>query len=1622
MSASLVVGRVVQIMNDGAHVRPSASLPRGYPENCDIYLPLSNISVGKMPLKVQDTVELTLGTRDKSKPRAISAKRVSCAPRNQQEVSDFLDVIAAAIMTADNEHIMALIACHVSWICVCDNYYMNISENLDALLYFVIELSKHRRNLRQHIDNFYRSIYTSKFFDFEKGHFCKLLKMLNTTSEVGLFQKIKQVLIIFLEAVPAKAKTTLKFAKCLLRGDGKLEKFLAVILEKAITGDLAVDSVNDLSWNEIPSVPSQRDLLDDSLLANERLLAVKAKGAYASFDDYMDTYFRLLWADGFYNLQQGVQKLLKGQLDHRDMHVYHSVSLVGVCLPHFESDIMLQLQVTHHNKLINWESTSALMFGNLLCLSATGNFKDAIYATVGERDIKELKKKGLVKIHLLSECNTQCSADVLTALLVNSGHILMVESPTYYRAYQPVYRALQSFQCADLPFQDEIICCRTPTNNNALSPFAKKCVKENISSGLPYLSSWFSGEDREKYHAIKYVDSALKSLNVSPDQWQLKAIKHALVQRFACIQGPPGTGKTFAGILITRILLHSQSDANQKPILVLTYKNHALDEFLKQILRFYPQEVARIGGRCKDPELEDCTLGELKKRNPFDRNMRQTLQDLGEKLTSVKKAMKTTLLNLRSRTVVSHQSFAQYMPLDSCANLLFGFLINKQQKDELSPEEKNLIPFIRNNEFDHYNFEDSLPFQQAFKQWLPDLKLANNIEEMFMPFFNRNKTDNTEESLSTTVDTDGKNSDSDSDEEDELEEERKHSDEKAMRSSKDDVLIQLQWTKSELRTHRLLTTAEKLVADKPIQIYHSINPWSLTPIERMILIQWMLLRQTDMPRQSLEALISEHQRLCNMRRELDAQRSVHILSKMKVVGMTITGASLYHEILAGLSCDITLVEEAAEILEPQLIAALGPWTKHLILIGDHQQLRPAVESYHLVRNYNFDISLMERMINNGLPYESLNMQNRMRPEFASLLLDIYPSIQNNLSRVLNNKAPSCMRKSMFFWDHNNIETKARSVTNKKEAEMVVQLALFFLLHGFSPSQVTIIAAYQGQTGLIRKLIKQAEIKYPYLFPDMPNNDADLGQKVALSRVKLANSKKTFKMRLHVQTIDMYQGDENDIIIVSLVRCNNNRKLGFLNTLNRRCVAQSRAKCGMYLVGSRNTLSSCAHWHRLISKMEEVECVGNSIALCCPSHYESFVTASQAADIPMGSFCKVPCKALMECNEHCCQKTCHPYHDHRKCQVIENVRLKSCGHYAKKKCYENEKDVECTQPCRHQMLCRRHLCDKHCNPQHSHFFCTSTVDVKLRRCGHVATKMCSQQEEEVSCNTEVTFLFAQCGHRSTRLCCEDAATKVCQFPCSRQIECGHPCTNKCGQLCVAKEKCKQCKKLREIEMEKLRQAEEALRKTRLEEAERELAEFKQKPMNDGVIKCELSPNGEKSHLYNKLKDMVNKYIQADHKWKPMVTKIEEVINHKLELGWRESKLSMFDPTYSDLKFHGTSAEAIDAIIESGFILPKTAGMYGKGVYFATDSSKSAQKIYTKGSNMLLVCDVLLGKPLIVEKADHNLSENALKKKYCDSVYARRDTNNQGGVKFDEFIIYNPKRALPKYIIHYLSETM
>lgn len=290
----------------------------------------------------------------------------------------------------------------------------------------------------------------------------------------------------------------------------------------------------------------------------------------------------------------------------------------------------------------------------------------------------------------------------------------------------------------------------------------------------------------------------------------------------------------------------------------------------------------------------------------------------------------------------------------------------------------------------------------------------------------------------------------------------------------------------------------------------------------------------------LERLEINHRQIEKNYNEARDMVDLKVMRSVMVVGMTTTGAARMHATLRALHCPVVIVEEAAEVLEAHVVVCLTQHCDQLILIGDHLQLRPSTSNYNLEKNYNLGISMFERMIMNGMHCDLLNIQHRMRPEISALISpNIYPNLKNAESVTLYPPIVG-VQASLYFINHTHSENSDEdsvSKTNDFEANYLIRLAEYLVLNGYAAEDITIIAAYSAQMFLLREVRRtHARLKY-----------------------------------VKITVLDNYQGEENKIILLSLVRNNTNNSVGFLKIENRVCVALSRAKEGMYVMGNMDLL-------------------------------------------------------------------------------------------------------------------------------------------------------------------------------------------------------------------------------------------------------------------------------------------------------------------------------------------------------------------------------------------------------------------------------------------------------------------
>jgi hypothetical protein len=496
------------------------------------------------------------------------------------------------------------------------------------------------------------------------------------------------------------------------------------------------------------------------------------------------------------------------------------------------------------------------------------------------------------------------------------------------------------------------------------------------------------------------------------DESQREAFFHCLTNKLAIIQGPPGTGKTFIGVKLVQALFEMGSTP---PFLVMTYKNHALDEFLKHLVKtdcVALNEVVRIGGRSKEEILNGCNLMDYCRASKlYGKEIyeaRCEIEELKEKVKNISRYLDyisaishiDLLLSLSEGQILSLME--SYVPKK---NKVFKYL---PQLRANHPNLQELIRRVVNNE-EQGGPEKVLVTEvdKALKKWLPDRQTLLGLRNFQAKLNQKNPTDN-------EIDADR------FDEEDikQMQDMRMNLFQNQSNGAgktehiKENLILLLSNNASDV-CFRISDFPDGM--DTDIAISDKVCIGIFDESEKLRFVRSKIMKRRQPHIETFEKQLAQLELAMERKREIEELRKLHVLKSAKIVGVTISGASIHRSLLKKLSPQIVVVEEAAEILEPSLLAALSASTEHLILIGDHKQLRPSVETFDLVKNCHFDVSMMERLINCSFPFKSLKKQNRMRPEFSELLRDIYPELEDNLQFVLRNNPLPFMDKSIFFW-------------------------------------------------------------------------------------------------------------------------------------------------------------------------------------------------------------------------------------------------------------------------------------------------------------------------------------------------------------------------------------------------------------------------------------------------------------------------------------------------------------------------------------------------------------------------------------------------------------------------------
>ncbi|CAH0047223.1 unnamed protein product [Clonostachys solani] len=526
----------------------------------------------------------------------------------------------------------------------------------------------------------------------------------------------------------------------------------------------------------------------------------------------------------------------------------------------------------------------------------------------------------------------------------------------------------------------------------------------------------------------------------------------------------------------------------------------------------------------------------------------------------------------------------------------------------------------------------------------------------------------------------------------------------------------------------------------------------------------------------------DHRATMNSVREEVRRRT---LMNSKIIGMTTTSLAKNIDTLRKVGIRVVICEEAAEVTEAHMLSALMPGVEHFIQIGDHKQLRPQINDYNLSlessskTKWQLDRSQFERraMGEPGLepvPVAQLRVQRRMRPGISRLIRRVYPSLEDHKSVGAFPNVVG-MRQDLFWLDHRHLEDgqyatgSTRSHSNRWEVSMATALVRHLVRQGaYDSSDIALLTPYAGQLKQLKAaLSNEFEIRL---------NEADK-KKMTEEEAWLASLrgpvampekfvKKPLLQTLRVATVDNFQGEEAKVIVVSLVRSNNSRQVGFLATENRINVLLSRAQHGMYLIGNANTYQNVPMWADVHQQISDAGNVGTDLEICCPRHPETPIVCSEPRDFkdksPDGG-CTELCGKPLECG-HMCKSKCHSDMMHQNTPCNEPCdRLRD----------------DCDHPC-------RKLCKEDCGP------CEANMGGLKLSCGHVKKNaICKERgwAGDIICQTKVQKRIFFCKHlvpteclgRPDELRHDDKFE--CISRCGQKLACGHVCSAMCSECTV-----------------------------------------------------------------------------------------------------------------------------------------------------------------------------------------------------------------------------------------------
>ena len=316
------------------------------------------------------------------------------------------------------------------------------------------------------------------------------------------------------------------------------------------------------------------------------------------------------------------------------------------------------------------------------------------------------------------------------------------------------------------------------------------------------------------------------------------------------------------------------------------------------------------------------------------------------------------------------------------------------------------------------------------------------------------------------------------------------------------------------------------------------------------------------------------ERLKSRATEIECRINAQLFGEARVIASTLVGSA--NHVLSGQKYTTLFIDEAAQALEAACWIAMKRASR-VVLAGDHCQLPPTVKSFEAMRG-GLAKTLMERIVEKKPEVVTLlKMQYRMNERIMRFSSDwfyggmVEPAPEVRHRGILDYDEPMAWIDTSGTEAYEQFVGESFGRINKREARLTLDtLQTYFEKIGKErileeSIDVGIISPYRAQVQYLRQLIKQSDFFRPY------------------------------RKLIAVNTVDGFQGQERDIVFISLVRSNQEGQIGFLSDLRRMNVAITRARMKLVIMGNAETLGHTVFYKKLYAYVTGEEDAGEEDA-------------------------------------------------------------------------------------------------------------------------------------------------------------------------------------------------------------------------------------------------------------------------------------------------------------------------------------------------------------------------------------------------------------------------------------------